>query len=179
MQLRILLALIISFNVGPAFAKCDVLSWQFGMSPEEVAAIADCGPYKSFNNGDLETYNGVFNGKKENFQFFFHDEKLRRIGVYLYEGQDPAAGAKIWLELYASLAKLFGDIETPENVAPTSKETSDAFMETALKTVQNLGKTQMAPAAQPKDAFAFSSFMRNEVEGESYYYIVLYFDSFP
>jgi len=156
------------------------LPWKFGMSPEEVMGVTECGPYKSFSNGDLETYKGVLDGKEENFQFFFADKKLRRIGIYLYEGQDPVAGAKAWLALYGTISKLFGSIETPGNVSPAaSEENSASFKAKALEIVQGPGKTQMAPLAQPKNAFVFSSFMRREVDGEKHYYVVLYFDRRP
>ena len=179
MRFRSLLFLLAALIAKPAFAGCEGMPWQFGMSPQEVAAVAECGPYKPFSNGDLETYSGVFDGKKENFQFFFQDGKLRRIGIYLYEGHDPAAGAKVWLGLYSTLTRLFGNVETPENVAPTSQETIDAFTAKALEMVQGPGKIQMAPLAQPKDAFVFSSFMRNDVGSERLYNVVLYFDRRP
>jgi hypothetical protein len=150
------------------------------MSPEEVAGITECGPYKSFSNGDLETYKGVFDGKEQNFQFFFADKQLRRIGIYLYEGQDPAAGAKVWLALYGAMAKLFGPLETPDNVSPVASNDAPASFEAkALEMVQGSGKTQMAPLTQPKDALVFSSYMRREVDGEKHYYVVLYFDRRP
>lgn len=155
------------------------MPWQFGMSPKDVAAVEECGPYKSFSNGDLETYSGIFNGKKENFQFFFHEGKLRRIGIYLYEGDDPAAGAQVWLGLYQTLTRLFGSVETPENVAPISAQAIGAFNAKALEAVQGPGKIQMAPLAPPKDAFVFSSFMRNDVGSERLYNVVLYFDRRP
>lgn len=150
------------------------------MSQEDVAGITECGPYRSFSNGDLETYKGVFDGKEENFQFFFKDKKLHRIGIYLYEGQDPVAGTKEWLALYGTLSRLFGNVETPDNISPASSETDSAsFTAKASEIVQGPGKTQMAPLAQPKDAFVFSSFMRHEIDGEKHYYVVLYFDRRP
>jgi len=150
------------------------------MSPEEVTGITECGPYKSFSNGDLETYKGVFDGKEQNFQFFFKDNQLRRIGIYLYEGQDPVAGAKAWLALYGTMTKFFGPVETPDGAPPTGSESNTAFFEAkALEIVQGLGKTQMAPRAQPKDAFVFSSYMRREVDGKKHYYVILYFDRRP
>lgn len=178
MEFRGLLLLVGVLTTANAIAACENMPWQFGMSPEEVSAIAECGPYKSFSNGDLETYRGVFDGKEENFQFFFQGGKLRRIGIYLYEGQDPSAGAMEWLSLHGAMAKHFGAIETPGNaLASASKADRSAFTQHALQAVLGPGKTQMAPASQPQDAFVFSSFMRREVNGESYYYVVLYFDS--
>ncbi len=139
--------------------------------------LAECGPYKAFSNGDLETYSGVFDGKKENVQFFFQDGKLRRIGIYLHESQNPEAGAKDWLVLYRTMSRLFGEIETPNNVAPSLDPGQERdFISKALQTMQGTGKTQMAPIAQPKDASVFSSFMRNQVDGEMHYNVVLYFD---
>lgn len=180
MRFRSLLVLVCWFLAGQAFAGCDSMPWKFGMSPEQVAGVTECGPYKSFSNGDLETYKGIFDGKEENFQFFFADEQLRRIGIYLYEGQDPKAGAKEWLALYGTMAELFGPLETPDNVSPAASEkAADSFKAKALEMVQGPGKTQMAPLAQPKDAVVFSSFMRRDVDGEKHYYVVLYFDRRP
>lgn len=180
MQYRGLPALLFCLFAGQAFAGCDSLPWKFGMSPEQVAGITECGPYKSFSNGDLETYKGVFDGKEQDFQFFFKDNQLRRIGIYLYEGQDPAAGAKVWLALYGTMVKIFGPIETPDNISPVASELDAASFEAkALEMVRGPGKTQMAPLGQPEDAFVFSSFMRNEVNGENYYNVVLYFDRRP
>jgi len=150
------------------------------MTPAEVAGVAECGPYKSFSNGDLETYEGVFDGKEQNFQFFFTDNQLHRIGIYLYEGQDAAAGTKEWLALYNTMSKLFGPLETPGNVSPAgSAEAAASFEKNALELVQGLGKTQMAPVAQPKDALVLSSYMSRVVNGQTYYYVVLYLDRRP
>ncbi len=68
---------------------------------------------KSFSNGDLETYSGVFCGKKANVQFYFKDGALRRIAVVTYEGNDPNDASATWLETYRALRDKFGDIETP------------------------------------------------------------------
>lgn len=153
------------------------MPWKFGMSPTEIEAIAECGPYKTFSNGDLETYAGVFNGKPENFQFFFQDGKLRRIGIYLHESQDSIAGAEEWLDLYQVLVGMFGEVETPGNLAPRDISTQTKFKASALEAVEVSGKTQMAPRKQPSDAFVFSSFMRGEANGQRHYYVVLYFDA--
>jgi hypothetical protein len=180
MRYRSLLVLFLWLLAGQAFAGCDSLPWKFGMSPAQVAAVTECGPYKAFSNGDLETYKGIFDGEEQNFQFFFADKQLRRIGIYLYEGQDPRAGANEWLALYGTMTKLFGPLETPDNVSPAASEmAANSFRAKALEIVQGSGKTQMAPLAQPKDALVFSSYMRREVDGENHYYVVLYFDRRP
>ncbi len=63
--------------------------WRFGMSKAEAVSFKQFGPYRQFSNGDLETFNGNFEGHKENVQFFFQNDRLIRIGVYLWEGKDP------------------------------------------------------------------------------------------
>ena len=68
--------------------------WELGMSKGEVTSKAEFGPYREFKNGDVETYNGLFEGKKENVQFFFKAEQLRRIGIYLYEGKNLQLAVK-------------------------------------------------------------------------------------
>lgn len=177
MRLLYLSFVVAATICSSAFAQCDSLPWKFDMSPAEVAAVEECGPYKRFSNGDLETYNGVYDGKKENFQFFFDQGKLRRIGVYLYEGTDVEAGAQRWLSLYGSLSRQFAAVETPGNIPPSVEDPSGiAFRVGALKGLRSAGKVQMTPARQSKDAFVYSSFMQRVVNNETIYLVILYFD---
>lgn len=171
--LAIAFALFASAN---ASAACDVSAWKFGMSPEEVASVKECGPYKPFRNGDLETYKGMFAGKEENFQFFFKDQKLWRIGVYLYEGQNSAAGAEEWLSLFVTLSDMFGAMDTPRNIAPENEAQRAAFKATAIELVEGPGKIQMAPLKQATDVFSYASYRRADIEGQRYFYVTLYFD---
>ena len=169
--------LVLVFIVGlpsNAFAGDD-LPWKFNMTPEEVASFTQLGPYRTFSNGDLETYNAMLDGKKQNFQFFFSDHKLRRIGVYLYEGQDEQAAAEAWLDSYRTIIRHFGNVETPQNTPPTDMDGS-AFRAKAIESVDSVGKIQMAPIKQPANAFVFSSFFRSDVQGQRLYDVVLYFD---
>lgn len=152
--------------------------WKFGMTPAEVASVTAFGPYKAFRNGDLETYKGVFNGKEENFQFFFGEQKkLSRIGIYVYEGQDLQAASKKWLELHGTIAKMFGPVETPGNTASADASSGDAFLAQAIRIVEDSGKTQMAPVNQPDDAHVVSSLMHGDIQGKDWYYVVIYFDA--
>ena len=159
----------------------DTFPWRFGMSQQEVESFSELGPYNRFSNGDIETYNAVYEGKKENFQFFFENGKLKRIGVYFYEGSDLNSAAKAWLNLHTSINKKFGEIETPKNSLPINptKKQREGFKSTAVSIVNAEGKTQMAPKVQPNDAFVFSSLMRREVQGKISYYVILYFDRRP
>lgn len=173
--------MIIAALSGAASATDSRFPWQFDMTPAEVQAQEKFGPYRSFSNGDLETCNAIFNGRTENIQFFFSDQKLRRIGIYLYEGPSINDAASRWLELFDILARDFGAVATPGNKDPrTDGETSrGAFISNAISIVSPGAKTQMAPLQQPSDAFVFASFWGSEYEGQHTYYVVAYFDRPP
>ena len=88
--------------------------WQFGMTKAEVASYKEFGPYKKFSNGDLETFNGRFHGRKENIEFFFEGDRLRRIGVYLGEGTDSKKAVATFQRAYELLQQDYGKIEVPK-----------------------------------------------------------------
>jgi hypothetical protein len=161
--------------------SADAFPWKFNMSPAEVSAVQEFGPYRAFKNGDLETYKGLYNGHEENFQFFFTDNKLRRIGIYLYEGHDLQVAGRKWLDLYDALSQSYGQVETPDNqlVVLASEEGRRTFLDTSFSVVADKEKTQMAPIRQPAESSVFSSFWRADVEGERWYYVVVYFDRPP
>jgi len=152
--------------------------WTFGMSHAQVSAIDGYGPYRSFKNGDLETYNAVFDGHFQNFQFFFRDDQLWRIGVYTFEGTDLNAAADAWGNLYDGMQSNFGTIETPANTPPLASDTVSmkAFKASARALVGQGGKAQMAPVHQPADTRSFASFDGHETQGTMIYYITLFFD---
>src|SRR5213076_3137056 len=82
--------------------------WKFGMTKAEVASFKEFGPYKEFSNGDLETFNGRFHGRKQNIQFFFQSGRLRRIGVYLGEGTDRKKAVATCQQLYELRQRDYG-----------------------------------------------------------------------
>jgi hypothetical protein len=151
------------------------------MTPEEVTFFAEYGPYKRFKNGDVETYEAEFDGRKENIQFFFRDNALARIAVYLYEGQDIHAAREVWIRAYESLRATYGELELPDiHVAPESDPVDATTLSlAAAANVDVEGKTHMAPMKQPEDAFVFSSFMRYEHAGSTYFLITINFEAHP
>ena len=46
----------------------------------------------------------------------------------------------------------------------------------AIQLVRDSGKAQMAPYAEPRDAFIFGSFIASQYDGEPLYLTILYFD---
>ena len=150
----------------PAFAD-GFGPWSFGMSAEQIQAVSTYGPYKSFSNGDLETYNGDFGGKKENVQFFLKDNRLWRIGVSTYEGTDLWAATQAWIHTYSTLQSQYGPLETPNYQGATP----EALAESARAIVAAGGKAQMAPLTQREGEFVFGSFT-SFANGETTYYTV-------
>jgi Ca2+-binding RTX toxin-like protein len=152
--------------------------WHFQMTKEDVSSFTNYGPYDSFRNGDLETYAGLFNGHKENIQFFFRDEKLVRIGIYLYEGQDIDAATNAWSNAYATLKSMFGEMQVRgiQADAVTGSVSPAALAAASGAAVGSGSKVQMAPQVQPADKFVFASFSSLDVQGHTFYYVRVFYD---
>lgn len=174
---RVLTPLVIE-NCLPATTAGRRFPWTFGMTRAQVSAVEGYGPYRSFSNGDLETYNAVFDGHFQNFQFFFRDDKLARIGVYTFEGPDLAAALEAWGTLYSAMQRSFGAIETPANVPPTKDDAQslEAFKSRARSLLEKDGKPQMAPVNQPDDATSFASMSTYDSPAGKTYFVTLFFD---
>jgi hypothetical protein len=169
--------LLVSLSANAA-DTCQGIPWSFGMSQDQVRAVSACGPYRAFSNGDLETYQARFDGKQQNFQFFFEHSQLRRIGIYTYEGTDQHAAVLAFLALYQSGNRVFGSLETPDLTPPTLGEAASetAFVQDVNQRIEQVGKVQFSPQRQPADAFVFASLKHNEVQGKPYYVVTLYLD---
>lgn len=169
MKIAVYLSLLIA--ASPAFAD-GFGPWSFGMSADQIQAVSASGPYKPFSNGDLETYNGDFGGKKENVQFFLKDGQLWRIGVCTYEGTDLSAATSAWSHTYSTLHANYGEMETPHYQGATL----DALAASARAIVAAGGKAQMAPLVQPESAFVFSSFNSYAHDGTTFYAVTVNYD---
>lgn len=171
---------------GPAVANASETGpiptplgpWTFQMTPEQVMAAKDHGPYKSFSNGDLETYAGDFDGEKENIQFFFQGGRLVRMMVSRYEGPDVHEAARVFGETYAVLKSMYGAIETPDITSdrPGEDLTPELVAIASGPQAELSGKTQLAPVKQPSYAFVFSSLAKQDVQGKVYYYVRVIYD---
>ena len=159
---RSILKLAALLAISPnALIAAGLPPWQFGMTKEQVASFKQFGPYKSFKNGDLETYNGVYRGHKENVQFYFENDRLVRIGVYLYEGKDKHKAASMFARVYGLLEKDYGTILVPEIHATKGSESMNAEILgiAAMGNSVVIGRTEMAPAKQPRDVCVFARVM--------------------
>ncbi|QWT20031.1 hypothetical protein KPL74_20065 [Bacillus sp. NP157] len=152
--------------------------WTFGMTKDQVTAITDHGPYKSFSNGDLETYAGTFDGKPANVQFYFRDDKVVRMEVLRYEGKSAKDAARAFGDTFGVLQSLYGAIETSQMASPTPGKPMDAegLVAASATQVDLHGKAQMAPVKQPPGAFVFSTFRKDIVQGDVYFYVYVMYD---
>lgn len=175
--LQVLEPLVIA-NCLPEKTGESRFPWAFGMTHKQVLTVDAYGPYRSFKNGDLETYNAVFDGHFQNFQFYFKNDRLHRISIVIYEGPDLIAAGNAWGKLYDAMKRNLGRIETPENAPPVTANPASmkTFIAKAQALVKSGGKAQMAPMKQPTDAFSFASFGSYEVQGTKMYHATIYFD---
>ena len=166
---------------GGSGSAAGLPAWQFGMSKSQVISFKELGPYKSFSNGDLETNNARFHGRKSNVQFFFQGDRLVRIGVYLYEGTDPKGGIPAWRSAYEALQNDYGKVEMPDIHVSAKRErvNADVLAIAAAENADVTGKTEMAPAKQPPDKRVFASFRSAVVQGRKWYYVYIMYDPQP
>ena len=152
--------------------------WQFGMTKEQVASFKQLGPYKGFSNGDLETYNREFHGKKENVQFFFVNNKLAKIGVYMGEQLDQHKALPIVKRTSAILEKDYGKLESPEiTVPPTGgRLDADVFAMIAITNATMQGKTHFRRVRQPKDMQVWATIMSVPNIGKNNLAVTIFFE---
>ena len=151
--------------------------WQFGMTKEQVASFNLFGPYKPFRNGDLETYSGIYHAHKENVQFFFRNNRLVRIGVYLGETTDRHKAVAAFRRMYGLLEKDYGKIEVPEeHAAPGTKPNPDVTSIAAAMNADLFGQTRAIPVRQPKDVRVEGQIFAGNAEGKRWFYIAIFFD---
>ena len=168
-----LLAFIALLVIAPTALASGFGSWTFGMTAAEIRAVTDHGPYNTFTNGDLETYNANFCGQKENVQFYLKGGHLWRIAVVTYEGKSLNHAVEGWEKTYNCLQKLHGTLETPGLKGTDIK----ALASQAKALVSKGTKVQMAPASQVKGRFVFSSFASYTAKGSTYYRVWVNYDA--
>ncbi len=172
---RSLIIVALLFPIGALAA--GIPPWKFGMTKAEVASFKEFGPYKTFSNGDLETFNGRYHARKENIQFFFEGGRLRRIGVYFGETTDPKKAVAMFERAYRALDQDYGRIEVPDmKVSGGGTPPPTVIAAGAMANADVTGKTQMAPVKQPKDMSVFSSAYRLFAGGRKVFNVAIFFD---
>ena len=161
-----------------AAAGAGLPPWQFGMTKAEVASFREFGPYKTFSNGDIETFNGRFRERKQNVQFFFERGRLRRIGVYLGEGTDRKKAVATCQQLYELLQRDYGAVTIPEDKSPRGAKPAPPGVQAVAATMNAdlFGSTHIVPVKQPKDMRVFGTVRSAMVSGRKWFYVAVMFD---
>lgn len=93
--------------------------WQLGMSPDQVRAVEEHGPYTPVQaTGGLETANGDFLGEPANVSFVFGPSGLFHLQVWVYEGQDLDAAEDAFHRAYRWLSERFGALHLDGRPVP-------------------------------------------------------------
>ena len=132
--------------------------WHFGMTKPEVRAVVDGAPYYDFRNGDIGSQNGKFEGKQAPISFYFRNDRLVRVMVVAYAGQDYDEMKRAWLQVYSYIQRDFGGVEVPaKGRGPAEARLAEqALDESGLKDGENT-KVQIGAAPMPADRRVWST----------------------
>jgi hypothetical protein len=180
----------------PAAAQAEELvgygPWKLGMTPAEVEAVTQYGPYtKVPSTGGLETANGDFEGRKTHTSFVFRPAGLYQIQIWLYQGESYEEALAAIHRAYHYLGANFGPLNdvagglaadlTPLQLSAKIGPDFSSAKESLLPRLQAGGTVQVhtvtyriAPAtlpAQGRDVHA--DLIRSPELG--LYYVFLYF----
>lgn len=165
--------------VIPTIASAAGLSpWQFGMTKEQVASFKQSGPYKSFSNGDLETYNGIYRGQKHNVQFYFQNNRLVKIMVSFGEGTSREKAIQTFKQVYRVLEKNYGKVVIPEISVGKGSDplNADVLAIGAAANASVAGYTHINPVNQPRDMHVWGTIFSKIVGNDRWYYVAIMFE---
>jgi hypothetical protein len=147
------------------------------MTPAQVASFKDSGPYKTFSNGDLETFNGRFHGVKHNVQFYFQNGRLRRIAVNFGEGTDRKKAVAACEQLYELLQRDYGGVTIPEDKSPKGAKAAPGVQAIAATMNADVtGITHLIPSKDPAGMRVLGLVRSAVVGGEKWFYVTLNFE---
>lgn len=170
--------------------------WRLGMTPDEVRAVEEQGPYTSVQaTGGLETANGDFMGRPANVSFVFGPAGLHHIQVWAYEGQDLAAAEDAFFAAYRHLSERFGDLRADGRSVPAGlswdqvlelvpasfRDTSEARDLREMKPGETLQagirKLHLHPRAEVEGAQVYASLLHSPQLG--LYWVFVYYKTPP
>jgi hypothetical protein len=169
----IIICSLISFAGACSAAGAGLPPWQFGMTPAQLASFKEFGPYKTFSNGDLETFSGRFHGRKQNIQFYFQGGRLRRIAVDLGEGTDRKKAVATCQQLYELLQREYGPVTIPEDKSPKGAKAAPPGVQAIAATMNAdlFGSTHIVPVRQPKGMRVFGTVRSAVIGGQKWFYV--------
>jgi hypothetical protein len=99
-------------SYGPARAG-GYEGWRFGMTHEQVKAVGDPSRYYSFRNGDLGAGKVPFEGGDALLSFYFTGDRMQRMMLIAYMGDDLKQAREAWRKVLAHLGRVCGGVEAP------------------------------------------------------------------
>lgn len=148
----------------PAFSAnaLGYKGWLFGMSRDDVKAVKSDSPYYPLGNGDLGSQAGPFEpGHSAVISFYFRSDRLVRVMLIPYMGEDFAKARLAWLTSAVHLTNLYGGIElgTSRGVKAPPAQADEAF-EAARPAIDGGAKMQMGAFPMAIDVIAWCSASR-------------------
>lgn len=137
--------------------------WQFGMTQAQVKAVGDPSRYYSFKNGDLGAGQVPFETGEALISFYFTNDRMERVMLIAYLGDDAGLARRAWSDAYAHLARVCGDVESPAAGDGAIKpEAALAAYDRAVPALAPGKRHQMACLRMPADARVWASVTRGE-----------------
>lgn len=102
-------ALVLTQGLAVAAGYQD---WQFGMTHAQVKAVGDPARYYAFKNGDLGAGLVGFEEGEALLSFYFTDDRLERVMLIPYRGEDASQARRAWTYAYAHLTRVCGEVES-------------------------------------------------------------------
>jgi hypothetical protein len=176
--MKLILVLITAAVSVTTGAAAGLPPWQLGMTPAQVSSLKESGPYKSFSNGDLETFNGRLHGRKHNVQFYFRNGHLQRIAVNFGEGTDRKKAVAACQQLYELLQRDYGAVTIAEDKSPKGANAAPPGVQAIAATLNAdlTGITHLIPARQPAGMHVVGLVRSGMVGNQKWFYVTLNFD---
>jgi hypothetical protein len=126
-------------------------AWQFGMTKAEVRAQGEPGAYYSFSNGDIGSRQGPFEVETVPISFYFSNDRLTRVMLIPYFGNDVGHAREAWGKILQHLQRVSGGVEVPSLArGPTSTERALADFDAQVGKLQRGARYQAGATPMPQ-----------------------------
>ena len=126
--------------------------YRFGMPLDEVRKVDACKPYMDVRTtGGLECPNYVFEGHKINISFIFTSNALRRIQLWLYEGDSERDARKATDVAIEFMKRTAGEVHM-YGLPPATEINGEAIVRAVKKDQVQAGRSVIAELQTPSSA---------------------------
>jgi hypothetical protein len=158
--MRIIIAALLLVAFPTVFAE-GYDDWKFGMTREEVKAVSGLGPYYPLPNNDLGSQSGPLENQKVPISFYFAEDKLSRMMLIAYQGEDLEQARKAWELSVSHLANNFEGIELGTNRGvPASAASAIAALDGDIGEMPANSRIQVGVLPMPADLRVWATFTK-------------------